>query len=107
MAYDQSTSQRQERGVGGDRQQCPGEQHALVAEPAHERRGDRRGDHGVDPGDDQGQSGLQRRPAAQLLEVEHGDELEADERADEEHRPEVGPHQGPGTKDAEAHERSG
>ena len=86
-------AETEEQRVGGDADRHAAEHDRCVAVAAHEARRQRRCDDRVDPGDHQRQAGGQRRPATQLLEVQHCDELEADERPDEQQGAEVGPHQ--------------
>ncbi|MFE9648155.1 hypothetical protein ACFYO0_29365 [Streptomyces sp. NPDC006365] len=59
---------------------------------AHHHQGDRR---------------LERGPAAQFLQIERDDELEAEEGTDEEQRAEIGPYDGCLAQDAQAYEGRG
>ena len=66
---------------------------------------ERRREDRVDGDRQQRQPRHDRRPAAQPLQVEHGDELEADERAGPEQRADVRARDRPSAQQTESHER--
>jgi hypothetical protein len=79
----------------------------LDAEAHHEWRDPGCEDRNEKAAGEDGETGLERRPAAQLLHVEGGDELNPNQPPDQHHCAEVRLHERAGTEDAETDERRG
>ena len=95
----------QEQQVGERDRRQPGPDQAGRAVAHDQRRDARCEDRHDQAGREDREAGLERRPAAQLLQVQGQHELEADPGAEQRQAADVGPHERARAEDAEAHER--